>query len=341
MNKKFVVVLVIGIVMLSSHSVLFSQIGFHGGRGLLHVLSAEVVDPWDVYLNTYFSLYFEKYTPHSLATFYTLFVNGTVGIPHNLELSAHLVPYQDDQEHILGRFGNSELSLKYMLPFSGSRFQMGLNLFYKIPTAQEPNVMFENFYTDAAGLGARALFTFDFSKSGNHPPFKLMTNIGYMDNDLSDAFMDSDIDQLLFGAGMKFPIRSMQVYLEYSGELFIHVLDSVPFRENANRITLGSTFLGPKNLVFDVAGDIGLAKRLPTPEHGIYHKKLAKWRLWLGLTYRFSVGKYFDPQAKLEHKKQEEERRKLEMIKEKRKNANEEMDKLRDILQEQEQQGEN
>ncbi|MBN1155627.1 hypothetical protein JXB12_11985 [candidate division KSB1 bacterium] len=341
MKRLFTIILIIGALVFGGNSLLYSQIGYHGGRGLLHVLSANVVEPGDVYVNTYFSMYFEKASSHRLAKLYTLFFNGTVGLSRHFELSVHTAPYQDDQEHIFGRYGNSELSLKYMLPVSSSIFQMGLNVFYKVPTAQESNVMFENFYLDEPGLGGRALFTLDFTKTASDLPFKLMTNIGYLDNDLSDSFMNSPIDQLLFGAGVKFPVRNTQFYMEYSGELFINVIDSVPFNENANRITLGSTFLGPKNLVIDIAGDIGLDKRLPTPEHGIYNKKLARWRLWLGVTYRFSVRKYFDPQVRLERMKQEEERRKLEMIKEKRKQANQDMDKMRDVLEQKEQESEN
>jgi len=336
MKKISILILVTAIAILSFSSAVYSQIGFHGGRGLLRVLSANVVEPGDVYVNSYFSMYFEKSSPHTLAKYYTLFINGTVGLSRCFELSGHIVPYQDDQTNIIGRSGNSELSLKYMLPFSGSIFQMGLNVFYKIPTAQMNNVMFEEFYIREHGIGGRALFTIDFSNTASKLPFKIMTNIGYLDHNLSDTFLESDIDQLLFGIGTKFPLRSSQLYLEYSGELFINIMDSVVYNENSNRLTIGATFLGPRNLVFDVAGDISLTKRLPTPEHDLFHKKLTKWRLWVGVTYRFSVKKYFDRKAKLERRKQAEERRKLELIKEKRKNANEDMDKMRDILKQKE-----
>ena len=64
----------------------------------------------------------------------------------------------------------------------------------------------------------------------------------------------------------------------------------------------------------------------------IFHKEYAKWRIWLGLTYRFSVYKYFDRSAKLANRKKEQELRKLERIKTRRKKATNDMKKMKEIL---------
>ncbi|MBN2011583.1 hypothetical protein JW960_19790 [candidate division KSB1 bacterium] len=333
MKNRFTVIWVFLFLFIAKHAQ--SQVTMSGGRGLLRVQSANVVAPADIYVNGIYSTYFEKIRPEKLATFHSIYLNGTVGLSHNLEFVLNLVPYLETQDLILGRLGDTQVALKYMLPLSSSFFQWGLQAFYKFPTAYEPNVRYEVFYTDKQAWGTRFLTTMDFVNVFASSPFKLIMNIGYLDHDISDDFFKSEIDQLLFGVGIKVPFHSNQIYLEYTGELFINNhSDSLGFNDNPTRVSLGMSFLGPKKLTMDIAGDVSLAKPIPWQQNdiGIFPKDVADWRVWFGATYRFSVYKYFDKSAKIAREKREQELRKLERIKKKRIRANRDIDKMRELL---------
>ena len=331
MSKATKILFIILFILISHTSTVNSQVALYGGRGLMRVFSANVITPADIYVNGYLSMYFEKISSKTLAKYYAINLSGTFGLTRYLEASCHLIPYQDDQTHIFGRFGDSELAIKYMLPFSVAKFQMGLQGFFKFPTAQIANVPYEVFSSDKYGWGGRALLTFDLSNTLGSFPLKMYSNIGYFDHDISDIFFTSEVDQMLIGVGIKFPVRSTQFYLEYTGEIFVNA-DSVAYNENSNRITPGVKFLGPWGFSIDVVGDISLTKRNPQTDQDIFHKKYTKWRIWVGLTYRFSVYKYFDKNAKLAKKKKEQELKKLERIKNRRKKANKDMKKMKEIL---------
>jgi hypothetical protein len=310
-----------------------SQVTMRGGRGLHRILSAEVVAPADIYLNSYFSMYFIKTGPERMAKYYSFYLNGTVGLSKYFEMSCQLIPYQDDQQHLFGQFGDSQIGIKYMLPFSGPVVQLGLQGYFRLPTANVSNVNYEVFSTKNPGWGLNSLLNFDFSNMITSFPFKLMLNYGYIDHDIYDTYFTSKIDQMFVGTGMIFSIRSTQLYLEYTGEIFMNNADSVDYNVNSQRITTGTRFLGPWKIAIDLAGDFSLAKcpkKLLNKD--IFHKEYANWRLWVGVTYRFSVYKYFDKSAKIAKKKQTEEIKKLERIETTRKKASEEMEKMKELL---------
>ena len=145
-NVKILIAL-ITVIVLGDWLHGYGQVTMKGGRGLWRVLSADVIAPTDIYVNGNFSGYFEKTGPEKLAKFYTLYINGTFGIAKYLELSCNLIAYQDDQMHLLGRLGDSEIAGKLKLPFSGRKVQMALQPFFKFPRAQVANVPYEVFST--------------------------------------------------------------------------------------------------------------------------------------------------------------------------------------------------
>ncbi|MBD3288758.1 hypothetical protein GF337_08155 [candidate division KSB1 bacterium] len=298
----------------------------------MRILSANVITPTDLYVSSNFSTYFEKVGPEQLAKFYSMNLSATYGLSKNFEFSLNFIPYQDDQKHIIGRMGNSQFAIKYRMPFSGRYFQLGILGFFKFPTAQENNVPYEVFYTKDSAWGGRMLFSFNLSKLISQSLLKLHLNLGYYDHSINDTYFKSEIDQMLMGIGFVIPIRSSQIFMEYSGELFINKQDSVSFNENSNRITAGIKFLGPFNATIDLAADVSLSKRNKLAEISTFHKNYAKWRIWVGVAYRFSFYKYFDKSAKLARQREEQERRKLERIKNRRRKATIEMQKMREIL---------
>lgn len=309
-----------------------AQVTMHGGKGMYRVQSAEPVNATDIFVNGTLSAFMEKTGPENLAKYYNINLNGTVGLASYLEAIINIVPYQDDLYHIFGRFGDTRIGLKYRTPLSTSFFKFGLIGFYKFPTAVWPNVPYEIFSTDKPAWSASALFTFDFIDIMPTNPIKIDLNIGYIDHNIYDRYFKAKYDQLLIGSGVKFSVRSMQLFLEYSGELFINNPE-IPFKQNSMRISPGVRFMGPLRNTIDVAFDFTLTDydSLKNTDKS-FHKEYFGWKFTVGITHRFSVYKYFDKTAKLERQKQLEEMRKLEEIRKKREKANQDMERMKKIL---------
>lgn len=311
----------------------------YGGKGLNRVLTADPVNPTDIFVNSNFSMFAKKTGPETLAKYFSVNLNATFGIARYLEAYIHIVPYHDDQMHIWGGFGDTKLGLKYLTPIATSAFKFGLLACYKFPTAERSNVPYEVFSTNKPAWGAKALVTFDLVDVSPTFPVKIDLNLGYMDHSIYDRYFKAKKDQLLIGSGFKFSVKSVQVYLEYSGEIFFNNPGEVKFSQNSMRLTPGVRFLGPWQNTIDLAFDFSLTDydslrgidRNSNFDRG-FHKEYFGWKLTVGITHRFSVAKYFDKTAKLERKNQLEELRKLEEIRKKREKANQDLEKMKDIL---------
>lgn len=329
--KRTIFIIIIALCLKSEG--VYSQISMYGGKGLFRVLSAEPVNPTDIFVNGTLSSFVKKTGPENLAKYYNANLNTTVGLAKYLEVFLNISPYQDDQYHIWGRFGDTKIGLKYLTPIATDEFKFGLNWFYKFPTAEMSNVPYEIFSTSKPGWGVKALFTFDFLDIFPSYPIKLNLNLGYMDHSIYDKYFKSKIDQLMIGSGIKFSVRSVQVYLEYSGEIFFNNPGEVNFGQNSTRITPGVRFLGPWRNTIDLAFDFSLTSydSLKNTDRS-FHKEYFGWKFTVGVTHRFSVFKYFDKTAKLERKKRLEELKKLEEIRKKREKANQDLERMKKIL---------
>jgi hypothetical protein len=127
-------------------------------------------------------------------------------------------------------------------------------------------------------------------------PLKLYLNFGYMDHDFGDSFFSDERDQYLLGAGLKFPIRSIVFYTEYTGEIFANN----PFisrKENSTRLSQGVKILGPWNFIIDFAADLGLEKPATFSidpldplyaKYKDYKKDYADWKVILGINIKCS-----------------------------------------------------
>lgn len=317
----------------------FSQVAMQGGKGLFRVLSAEPVNPTDIFVSGVFSSYFIKTSPQTMAKYYSAHVNATVGLAKYLEIFLDIVPYQDDQYHLLGRFGDTRLGVKYLTPLPSNVFKFGIMSYYKFPTAVSPNVRYEIFSTSKPGWGAKGLITLDLIDVLPSFPTKLNLNLGYLDHNVYDQYFNAKYDQLFFGIGIKSSIRSVQAYVEYSGEIFFNNPSQVDFKQNSLRITPGFRFMGPWRNTIDFAFDFALTSYDSLKNTSPFHKEYFKWKASIGITHHFSVFKYFDKTARLERQKQQEEQRKLEEIRKKREKANQDLDKMKNILEKKKSEG--
>jgi len=311
-----------------------AQTTMMGGKGLLRTFDAEPIEPGLLYISPYFLTFLDAEKNGSeLAKDHTLNVGFTVGISNVFEIITQAVPYQDVQEGIWGPLGDTKVGLKFHPPSSGV-MQFGLLSFAKFPTAPHHNVPFEPFSYDAFGWGLFGLMTFDFRSSSAAIPLKLHLNLGYMDHDANDRYFADEKDQLLFSAGMKFPIRTMIIYSEFSGEFFMNNTEHVPISQNSSRFTQGLRFIGPWHLVCDIAADIGLSNFMGDGErrHDPYLKRYASWKVIFGVSYHTTLFRYLSKDEKFEKRRQRLEAEKRNRVRQEREKASKDLEKIKKEL---------
>ncbi|MBD3384842.1 hypothetical protein GF407_07930 [candidate division KSB1 bacterium] len=323
-----------------------SQVGITGGKGLLRIYDAQTVFTGNLLINPVYLGYIttedaagtlEEEKQNSYED-HTLSLGLTLGVFKNLELFTQFVPYQDDQNHVWGPLGDTKVGLKYQISGSASVFQLGVLAFASFATAPTANIRFEPYNSGENGWGTLLLFNLDFKNSSAAFPLKFSFNAGYRDHNWNDRYFHAEIDQFIGGIALKFPIRSSLLYSELSGEVFFNN-PSIAFEYNSLRYTQGFRFMGPANLIVDLAVDVGLHKKADkkVKTHTPLIKDYAEWKAIVGVTYSTTLFKYLTPAEKVQKQTEEEEKRKLEEIRKKRKQVAKELEEMRKNLEKKEQ----
>lgn len=329
------ILLLVALLLEVGATQLCAQTSIYGGRGLLRVSSAESLAGARLHANTFFQVYLTNNNPksNSLGKDYTVSLGFTYALGKRTELTAQLVPYQDDQNHIWGPPGDVQIGIKYQLPFSSNNVLTGVRGFLIFPTAREHNVPFEPYSSGKVALGVQALLTLDMTENFPIVPLKFYANLGYIDHNMRDILLRNDQDQALLGAGIKFPIGSVILFTEYTTELFVH-FDALRFSENPSRLTQGVSLLGPWNLVLNVAADIDLSSSKNIPGT-FYGKDYADWKISIGAHYQFASSTEARPGVKTRTESSSSSSRKeLEEIKARRQRARLEIEGMNDALKE-------
>ncbi len=334
-GKWFGLILLISVMFLDGFSNLYGQIGLHGGRGLVRVQDALLVQKGDLYLGGFGSAFFKKGGSGGLAKDYHFSVNATYGLANSVELTAQFVAYQDDQQHIWGPFGDTEIGLKMRIPL-GERSIIGMSVQNQliIPTGVNHNLPYEPFTSDNLSWKPGANLSLDLTDV-IYFPLKFYFNVGLIDRNLSDGFFAADIDQYYLGGGLKFSVKNVIFFWEYYTEQFSNRKD-ILFSENYQVSTQGFVFLGPYNLIFTLANDINLMK--PSDLTFFKSKKMADWKIWLGIAKYIPLRGYVNEYAekRRREKEREEDLKKQQMIRQKRLSAEEELKQMRELLKKQE-----
>lgn len=312
-----------------------AQTTIYGGRGLMRVFTAEPLGGKQIFLNSYFQTFLEPPKKRSnLGKDHTLSLGITLGLSNSLEFSLHVVPYQDDQLHAWGPPGDTQLGLKLALPFAGAGLSTGLRGFVNLPTAKNHNVQFEPYSSGNVGAGLQGLLTVDMTESFPLVPLKAYLNFGYYDHTLDRDFFVDDEDQYLLGAGLKFPIRSITFYTEYTGEIFAHN-KLLSYAENSTRVSQGMKVLGPWNLIMDLAVDVGLDKPASLRSDPTFQKDYADWKVILGINYQMAFNRDGGASPALSSKRSSRRADpELERVRLKRENAKEDLEDMEKSLQE-------
>ncbi len=291
---------------------------------MVRVHSAQNVQAGSVILNSFFQTFINDNDSTGFGNDHTWSLGVTYGLTDKLELTAQIVPYQDDQTHGWGPPGETKVGVKWSSPFSGKRIQTGLHAFFRLPTARKHNLPFEPYSSGSIAFGAMGLFSLDVPGT---LPLKLHFNFGYLDNNLATFLQKESTDQVLLGAGIKLPIRAIIFYTEYSGELFVH--DSrISFRDNSMRLTHGVKFRLPLRLILDLGADVSFSQSrevYPAPLH-----EYANWKIFGGLSYHFVPTRLWG--APVRSKRASRTGRGLQDLRDKRERVNEELDNLLDEL---------
>lgn len=308
------------------------QTTYLGGRGMLRVFSAEVVRQRAFYLNYFTQTYiFQRSSGTNLGKDYTMSVGLTYGLKNNLELTAQVVPYQDDQRSPWGPPGDTQIGIKWRLPFSSNSLVTGLRGFFSFPTARRHNVAFEPFSSGKVAWGFMGLVTLDLTEVLPRAPVKLHFNLGYLDHDIGTPFGNTLTDQIQLGLGFKILVKSVVLYSEYTAEIF-HQINSITYRNNSMRFTQGVKFPGPLNLLIDFGFDIGL-HNFNTPPNAPLHE-YADWKFIFGFTHQFRKYRVKRTIPRAVNGTSDSEKEMLEEIKKKRERVAEELEKLRKKLEE-------
>ena len=325
------IVLIIGNTLSSE-----AQISLRGGRGLLRVQDGETAEKGDLYLSAFGSTFLKKQPGFGhLLKDYHLSLNATYGLTNSLEFSTRFVAYQDDQVHIWGPIGDTEIGMKLKLPLGEQRtFNFSLRNYLILPTGAGQNLQFEPFTTDNVGWSGGMASSLDL-QNFFLTPLKLYLNGGYIDRNTGDELFTSEIDQVYWGGGLKFLIKNTILFWEYYTEQFFNRTDEVTFSENYQVSSQGVAFLGPQNLVFTIASDINLAR--PTDKTFFVPKELAHWKIWIGISKHIPLKKMLHEMAEKERneKKLQEELRKQQEIKKQRTEAEQELKRMQELLKKQ------
>jgi hypothetical protein len=327
--------LIVGFLLLSLSANIFAQIGFKGGRGLFRVQDAAPVQRGDLYFGGNYSTFSEKGSTGGLVKDHHFSIHGTYGLSNSLELTAHFVAYQDDQAHIWGPIGDTEIAMKFLIPIGqDSPFKLGIRNSIIFPTAINHNVSYEPFTADKIGWSPGLAASIDFTDL-IYFPIKFYFNGGYIDRSLAEELFSDDIDQTYLGAGFKFSIKNIIFFWEYYTEQFAN-RDDIAFSENYQVSSQGITFLGPSNLIFTLGGDINLAE--PTKDTFFKNKQLADWKIWFGISKYISFNSYLNEASDRRRREQErnEDLKKQQLIRQERISSEEELKKMQELLKKQE-----
>jgi len=314
---------------------IYSQVSLYGSKGLLRIFEAETIHPGQLAINPVYTGYAAG-DNYNFSEDHTLNLALTLSLSEQIEVFAHLVPYQDDQKHTWGPIGDTRLSVKYHIPNYGSISQLGFVGFVSLPTAVNHNVDFEPFSDDAIGWGLLGLATFDLKKYFGTLPLKLSLNLGYRDINWSDPFFSDPKDQLIGGFGFKFPVRSNLLYSEVTGEVFFNNIENVRLSQNYVRFTQGFRFVGPWHLICDISGDIELSNYDQNTLNSVnkrFIKDYADWKIIFGVSYRTNVFTGKTRREKELEKRKLEEQKDLDTIQEKRKKVIDDLEELRKKLE--------
>ena len=328
MNKKSIRYF-FAILLLSFVVPLAAQTTSAGGRGMFRVFSAETIQRGSIFITNSYQTFLRTTDSRGYGNDHTIQLGLTYGLTHSLELTAQIVPYQEDQLHDFSLPGDTQLGVKWRLPLSNQSLVSGVRGFIIVPTGRSHNVPFEPYSSGKLSWGAMGMMTLNL---GQGYPLKVYANFGYLDHNITTLFSNDITDQLLLAFGLKIPIQALIIYAEYTGEIFINN-DALDFKDNSMRVTYGAKFGGPLRTTIDVGMDIGLSRNLNPAPHPLVHD-YADWKIFAGFSYQITTARVYGRPPIVTKANTNDESKILEEIKKKRERVDEDLEEMKKKLEE-------
>ncbi len=334
-------------VMILGVAALSAQVTLSGSKGQLRIIDAETITPGHLYINAFYNVFVEKrdnvqYLSAGKKEVRSVLIkdnafnlNLTLGLFKFMEVFLHTMPYQDNQHDLWGPIGDTQTGLKLHVANGSSWLQPGLLAYAQFPTAPNHDIPFETFSFNHNGWALMGLLNMDLKRTGSAKPLKLTLNLGYKDNNWLDRYFADKKDQLLIGAGMKFPVRGYQLYSEVTGEMFVNQRET-RFNQNPIRFSQGIRLIALQDFIVDVAADLRLGGYRPTSQEvarNPFLRRYADWKLHIGASYRTTLFTLMTPEEKVNRAQQNEEKRKLEEIRKKREQVTKELEELKKSIE--------
>lgn len=376
--KKLLILLMGGLVILPTFG--WSQINFNGGRGLTYVQSAWTLHPGYLTLRA-LTRSFGKVgnfpLPNGSTNAITIWdVTGRFSINYGLskhfEVALSPVIYGDTNSGGDGINIPDDLYLSLKVgSFStpGSSLSYGFVINTRFPTAEDHNLPFEPYTTDHVAWGLTSLVS--FSKDPLYPEdaTNFHFNLGYWNhNDVGAQLTNKNApgtkpttmsQELIFGAGVKFPSDKFDFSVELYGSAFLQRPPKAAYsREDYLYLTPAITYkpITWFNLYF--GADFRLTKSNDLTDYTLVSRTLPNsqpnypaWRVNFGTSFtllpttvyrenprdvlmqKAQTRRELFEQIIKERKATESAEAELERIKAERRRAEQELERLRQILE--------
>ena len=320
------------LIMVLLPMTLYAQVTIGGGKGLLRVYEADAIEYGKLYVNSVFQGYATKTdNNYTLSELYTLHLGFSLGLGCFSEVFIHLIPYHDDQKHIFGPPGDTQIGLKYTFVRPAPFLAVAAVAYTELSTATTHPIPFEPYSERGLGWAFITSTSFNFRETSLAWPVKWSLNFGYKDHNVNNDVFAGITDQLIGGFGVKYAINKALFYNELSGEFFFNRND-VKLMENSVRFTQGVKFYGPYEILFNLAADIDLsdAKRRPEQNQSArFYEDYADWRIMVGATYSFN----FFENNNTELEQRQIEQKNINEIRRQRQDINKELEEYRKRLE--------
>jgi hypothetical protein len=274
---------VLPFLVLASVLPTFAQTTTFGGRGIYRVFSARNIQGGSIITNLHLSAFLRNGNNSGRVDDTSILLGLTYGIRDDVELTAQISPYRDDQVRYWGGIGDTQLGLNWHLPVRASHFDFGIRAFFWLPTDDRQNI---DHSEDAVSWSISGIVSSEFGNVDGSHPVKLDLNLGYWDHDIGTFLSEQSSDQVILGLGYKVPLPPFIYFGEYTAEIFMD--NDFDSRENAMCLTQGVRFKVPFGIWADAGLDYSLGKN---PRPLLLADEFSRWKVFLGISYHFATGR--------------------------------------------------
>lgn len=307
------------------------------GKDLFRVQSGETVGRKTLAFNLAYSSTFQDSAmvggSERLSSFNTMTVSATYGLINRFDVMLEVTPWQNDFVSNAGNpLGQTRIGFKWELPQQfGRNIHFGVQGFGIHSPIDRMSVPFEQYASDGLAYGGSLLNALDLKVWG--VPTKTYLNFGYVLWPRPDDSLFDKTDQILIGGGIKLAFRKMVLLAEYSREQFVETNEVMSGKEQPSRLALGARLPVSQTVSIDLGYQFNMAKDDgATPYPGEYHD----WKFMAAFkkVFFFEMDEEKRNRMLLMERIRQEEAERLQSLEKERKEVEDEIDKLKRLIEE-------